>query len=190
MDSFFAQAGTFLVSTLFGMYILAVLLRFLLQLVRGDFYSPVAQFLVVITNPLLLPLRRVIPGLWGIDLASVVLLLALETVEQYLISWLHGYGSTALVLAVLVISQIAELTLYIFLFTILVRVILSWIAPYPRNPVMHLLVSLTEPLLRPARRMIPPVAGLDLSPVAVLILLQLAVMLVDHLTLSFARIAL
>ncbi|MHB8453452.1 MAG: YggT family protein [Acidiferrobacterales bacterium] len=190
MNGFFAQAGAFLISTLFGMYILAVLLRFLLQVVRGDFYNPLAQFFVIVTNPLLLPLRRIIPGLGGVDVASLVLLAALEIAEQYLVARLHGFNITLLVLIVLSVSQLAELTLYIFLFTIVVRVILSWIAPYPRNPAMNLLVSLSEPLLRPARRTIPPIGGLDLSPIAVLILLQLAVMLVDHLTASFAQLAL
>lgn len=187
MDGFLSQAGAFLINTLFGMYILAVLLRFMLQLVRADFYNPVAQFLVVVTNPPLLPLRRIIPGLWGIDLASVVLLLALEGLEQYLLSLLRGFGITTVVLLILVISQLVELALYVFLFTILARAILSWVAPYPRNAVMHLLMSLTEPLLRPARRIIPPIAGLDLSPIAVLILLQLAIMLVDHATLGIAQ---
>ncbi len=190
MDGFFSQAGMLLVNTLFGMYILAVLMRFLLQRVRADFYNPLAQFLVTVTNPPLLPLRRVIPGLWGIDWASVVLLLVLETVEQYLIALLRGYPLTALTLAVLSMSQIADLTLYVLLFSILARAILSWIAPYPRSPVAHLLTSLTEPLLRPARRIIPPIGGFDLSPVVVLILLELAVMLVDHLALSIAQLAL
>ncbi len=187
MDGFFSQAGAFLINTLFGMYILAVLLRLMLQMVRADFYNPVAQFLVIVTNPPLLPLRRIIPGLWGIDLASVVLLLALEAVEQYVLALLRGFGITALALLVLVTSQIVELVLYVFLFTILARAILSWVAPYPRNAVMHLLVNLTEPLLRPARRIIPPVGGLDLSPIAVLILLELAIMLVEHGTLSIAQ---
>ncbi len=190
MDSFFSQAGELLVNTLFGMYILAVLVRFLLQEVRGDFYNPFAQFLVTVTNPVLIPLRRVIPGLWNIDWASIVLLFALEAVEQYLIAWLRGYRLTALMLAVLSLSQIVDLTIYVFLFAILARVILSWVAPYPRSPVTHLLISLSEPLLRPARRVIPPISGLDLSPIVVLILLQLAVMFIDHLALSIAQMAL
>ncbi len=190
MDGFLSQAGMLLVNTLFGLHILAVVARYLLQRVRADFYIPLAQFLVTVTNPLLLPLRRVIPGLGGIDWASIILLLVLEAVEQYLIALLRGYRLTALMLAVLSLSQIADLTLYVFLFTILARAVLSWIAPYPRNPAMNLLTSLTEPLLRPARRIIPPIGGLDLSPVAVLILLELAVMLVDHLTLGIAQLAL
>lgn len=189
MDGFFSQAGMLIVNTLFGMYILAVLVRFLLQRVRADFYNPLAQFLVAVTNPPLLPLRRLIPGLWGIDWASVVLLVALAAIEQALIALLRGYRVTALMLAVLSLSQIVDLTLYVFLFTILARAILSWVAPYPRSPVMHLLISLTEPLLRPARRIIPPIGGLDLSPVVVLILLELAVMFVDHLALSIVQLA-
>ncbi len=188
MESFFSQAGTLLINTLFGLYILAVLARFILQLVRANFYNPFAQFLVVVTNPPLLPLRRIIPGLWGIDWASVLLMLLLEAIEQYLLALLRGYSVTGTMLTVLSISQIADLVLYVFLFAILIRAILSWIAPYPHNPAMDLLVSLTEPLLRPARRIIPPIGGLDLSPVAVLILIELAIMLVDHLTMGMARL--
>ncbi len=190
MGGFLSQAGLLLVNTLFGMYILAVLVRFLLQRVRADFYNPLAQFLVTVTNPPLLPLRRMIPGLFGIDWASVVLLFALEVIEQYLIALLRGYHLTAPMLAVLSLSPLADLTLYVFLFAILARVILSWIVPYQRDPIMQLLVSLTEPLLRPARRIIPPIGGLDLSPVVVMIVLELAVMLVDQVAMSIAQVAL
>lgn len=177
MGGYFTQAGTFLIETLFGLYISAVLLRFLFQLVRADFYNPFSQFLVKVTNPPLLPLRRLIPGWGGIDLASVVLLLGLQILKILLVVLLYGRSATPAGLALLAVAQLLELVIWIFLIAILVRVLLSWVAPYSRHPLTDLLISLTEPLMRPARRLIPTIAGLDLSPILVLVLLQLALML-------------
>lgn len=178
MGGSFGQAAVFLIDTLFWLYILAVLLRFLLQLARGDFYNPFSQALVTITNPALLPLRRVIPGLYGLDLASVVLLLLLQCVKNFLIRLIGGYASNVIGLVVLSAAELLQLTVYVFIFLIFVRVILSWVTPYGGyNPVMGLLISLTEPLMQPARRLIPPISGLDLSPIAVFILLYLTLIL-------------
>lgn len=193
MTSFFTQAGIYLIQVVFGFYILALLLRLLFQLVRADFYNPVSQFLVALTNPPLLPLRRLIPGLFGIDLASVVLLFALKLLELYLTAVLSGFASTAFgLMAVLTLASLIKLTLYVFIVTILVRVVVSWVNPQGLrfNPAMTLLLSLTEPVLRPARRLLPPFSGVDLSPIAVLVLLQLLVMLIDHLTPYLFKLAL
>jgi len=179
MNAYFSQAGVYLVQVLFGFYILAVMLRFLFQLARADFYNPITQFFVALTNPPLRWLRRVIPGLWGIDLASVVLALGLEIVELYLISLLQGFTAKPLGLLVMAAAELLKLTTYVYIVTILVRVIMSWFSPMGlrRHPVTDLLYSLTEPLMRPARRLIPPIGGLDLSPIAVFILLELTLIL-------------
>ncbi len=185
MNPYFNQAGVYLVQVLFEFYILAVLLRFLFQLVRADFYNPISQFLVILTNPPLRFLRRVIPGLGGIDLASVVLLLALKMLELYTIGWIKGFTAKPVGLAVVASADLLRLTLYVFIITILARVILSWFSSYGmrRHPATDLMYSLTEPLMRPARRLIPPIGGLDLSPIAVFILLELAlILLVQPLT--------
>lgn len=177
--NYFSNAASFLVETFLGLYVLAVLLRLLFQLTRADFYNPFSQVLVKITNPPLLPLRRVIPGLGGVDLASVVLLIALQMLKLYIVLALGGSAAAA-PLGVLVISlaQLIQLTVYVFFFAILIRAIMSWVNPYSGNPFMDLISSLTEPLLRPARQIIPSLGGLDLSPLLVLILLQLALMLI------------
>ena len=174
---YFSNAALFLVETFFGLYIFAVLLRFLLQRVRADFHNPIAQFLVAITNPPLKPLRRVIPGLFGIDLASVLLLLILEAVRAALIYFLAGqaFHPGAIVLSGVV--DLLRATSNLFLFAILIRVILSWVNPYP-NAATQLLARLTDPLLRPAQRMIPPFSGVDLSPMLVMIGLVLMQMLI------------
>lgn len=174
---YITDAGTFLVSTFFGLYILAVLLRFLFQLVRADFYNPISQFLVKITNPPLRPLRSWVPGIGGVDLPSVVLMLGLKMLEMWLVALIGGYATGFGGLLVLAIAGLLQLVLHVFLFAILIQVILSWFAPGSYNYMTSLLHSLTEPLLHPARRLLPPIAGLDLSPLVVLIILQLLSML-------------
>ena len=177
MNGYLTSPVEFLISTLAGLYILVVMLRFLLQWVRADFYNPVSQFIVKVTNPPLKPLRRVIPGIAGLDMASVVLMLLLQFATLALIAWIRGAGFVPGVLFALSISELLNLAINVFIFSVLIQVILSWINPGTYNPVSALLYSLTEPLLRPARRLIPPISGLDLSPIAVLIGLQLLKML-------------
>ncbi len=182
------QAALFLIETLFSLYILAVFLRFLFQLVRADFYNPFSQALVVVTNPTLLPLRRVIPGFYGIDFAALVLMLALQCLKNVLIGLLFGQVYNVLGLIVFSAAELLKFTIYVFIFLIFIRVILSWVAPYGgHNPVVGLLVSVTEPLMRPARNLIPPISGLDLSPIAVFILLYLTLILIVSPLLAFGR---
>lgn len=172
------DAGVFLVRTLFGLYILAVVLRLLLQMARADFYNPICQVLVKVTNPALRPLRRIVPGFLGIDMAAIVLLLLLKTAELLIIQQLSGFGGDVAGLVVLGIAQLIKLVLDLFFFSILIQVILSWINPGTNyNPGVALLHALNEPLMRPARRVLPSMSGLDLSPLLVLIVLQLLTML-------------
>lgn len=179
MNPYFSQAAIYLIQVVIGFYVLAVLLRFLFQWVRADFYNPISQFLVVVTNPPLKILRRVIPGLFGIDLASLVLLVVLKFIEIYLITAIRGVTPALPGVLVLAGAQILEMIVYVFIITILIRVVLSWVNPYgmQRNPMTDLLYSLTEPVLSRARRLIPPFGGLDLSPIAVFVLLELSLIL-------------
>lgn len=183
MSSFFTEAGVLVIEVVFGLYILTVLLRFLFQIVRADFYNPISQFLVALTNPLLKPLRRAIPGLFGIDVASLVLLLTLKCLELFLISWLIGHAPELLPLLLAAVVSLVRLTINVYFYAVLLRVILSWFMPYGmrHNPAGDLLASLTEPLMRPARRLIPAVGGLDLSPIVVLVGLQLLQLALAHL---------
>jgi YggT family protein len=167
------NAGVFLLQTLFGLYILAVMLRFLLQWVRADFYNPLVQFLVRVTNPLLVPLRRFIPGLMGLDMAAVVLMLGLQIIELLLVLVLIGYSANLPGLVVLAVAELVGLLISVFFWGVIIQAILSWINPDPRHPIMVLLYQLTEPVLRPARGILPPISGLDLSPILVLVALQL-----------------
>ncbi len=177
--SYLANAGVFLVDTLFSLYIMAVMLRFILALVRADFYNPISQFLVKITNPLLIPLRRVIPGLAGIDLAAIVLMLLLQFLSLVLVSLiayrvLPGVAGLLVVAAGTLIDTAA--TLYLVL--LFIQFILSWVQPHGPNPVLYLIHQVNEPLLRPVRRALPPMGGLDFSIMIVGIGLILVKMLV------------
>lgn len=176
--NYFGDALVFLVQTLFGIYLLAVMLRLLLQWARADFYNPLSQFLVKITDPPLLPLRRLIPGLWGIDFAAVVLLLALQLLELAILAGIAEQNVALGGLLLLSLAKLVQLVVNVFFFSILIQVILSWVRPGEQNTFSTLIYQLNEPLLAPARRLIPPISGFDLSPILVVILLQLVSKLV------------
>jgi len=168
---------TFLIQILFGLYIMLVMLRFLLQLTKADFYNPISQFIVKATAPLLNPLRRVIPGIAGVDVASIVLMWLLQTLELALVVIISGMGTNLVVTLAWAVPELVNLAINTFLFAILIQVILSWVNPGTYNPALGLIHSLTEPILRPARRIIPPISGLDLSPMVVMVGLTLLKML-------------
>jgi len=167
----------FLIQVIFGAYILVVMLRFLLQLVKADFYNPVSQFVVKVTTPPLRPLRRIIPGIAGLDVAAIILMWLLKSLELALIMMIGGLGTSLLPALAWSIPELISLFINVFLFAILIQVIISWVNPGGYNPVIGLLNSLTEPLLGPARRIVPPISGLDLSPMLVMIGLVLLKML-------------
>lgn len=181
MNSYLANPLEFLITTLFSLYILAVMLRFLLGMVRADFYNPISQFLVKITNPLLIPLRKIIPGAGKIDVAAIILMLVLQLVMLAIIVALRGVTPPVLTLLVVAIGELVVLAINVFLFAIIVQVIISWINPGSYNPVNGLLNSLTAPVMRPIQRLLPPMSGIDLSPLFALIGLQVLKMLIQPL---------
>jgi YggT family protein len=172
-----SNAISYLVSTLIDLYVAAVLLRLLLQWVRADFYNPLSQFLIRVTNPALVPLRRVIPSIGKLDTASVVLMLVLEILGVWLVGVI-GSGVTGWqqVIAFSVI-KLAMTLLMTYFFLIIVAVILSWLGQGLRHPFVPLVFQLTEPVLRPIRKVIPPIAGIDLSPLFALIAIRFLILL-------------
>lgn len=176
-SSYLTNPVVFLIQILFGAYVFVVMLRFLLQLVRADFHNPISQFTVKATTPVLRPLRRFIPGIGGIDVASILLMLLLLTTQHILVMLLQGQGLHLLLAFALAIPELVSLFINFFLFAILLQVILSWVSPGNYNPAIALLDRLTDPLLRPARRLIPSMGGLDLSPMIVMVGLTLLKML-------------
>lgn len=167
----------FLVRTLFGLYTLVVMLRFLLQWARADFFNPISQFVVKATTPVLNPLRRVIAGYAGVDLAALVLAWLVKALELAVLVLLETAAIVPLRALAWAIPELVSLAINIFLFAIFIRVILSWLNPDPYHPAMGLLGSLTEPVLGPARRALPPIGGLDLSPMLAIVGLVLLQML-------------
>ena len=172
-NQYFAASTVFLIQTLFGLYIIVVMLRLMLQWVRADFYNPISQFIVKVTNPPLKPLRRIIPGWGGIDLASVLLLIALQMIELFLVNLAVGLSSGISGLFIQSIAGLLDLMINVFIGAILIQVILSWVAPGSYNPLIGLVHKVAEPLLAPARRILPTVSGIDFSPLVALIVLQL-----------------
>jgi YggT family protein len=172
----------YLVQTALSLYLLAMVLRFLLQVVRADFYNPISQFLVKVTNPLVVPLRRLIPGVAGLDLSSLVLALLLQTLGIVLILFLKT-GSLFLHPIILVWAVLALLGLVvnIYFFALLAMIILSWVAPGSNNPALYLLHQLTEPVMAPFRKLLPPMGGLDFSPILVFILINVLKILLSHM---------
>ena len=172
-NQYFAASAVLLIQTVFGLYILAVLLRLMLQWVRADFYNPVSQFIVKITNPPLKPLRRIIPGWGGVDVASILLLFTLQMAENFLYYMAMGISIAVSSLFVVSLADLLNLLINVFIGAILIQVILSWVAPGNYNPVIDLVYRIADPLLTPARRIIPPISGIDLSPLLALLVLQL-----------------
>jgi YggT family protein len=181
VGGYFTNALGFLIHVVFGMAILIVMLRFILQLMRADFYNPLSQFIVKATQPVLVPMRRVIPGAGGVDVSSIVLLLGLQSLEL-IIGKLMGFGIAPRLsfagLPVWALAELIELALFVFIITLIIRVVMSWFNLGSTNPMTNLLYSINEPLLRPARRLLPPFSGMDFSPLAVLVALNLAQILI------------
>lgn len=171
------QAISYLIGTLIDLYVAAVLLRLLLQWVRADFYNPMCQFLVKVTNPALAPLRRVIPSIGRLDTASLVLMLALEAAGILLITTIGGSKMAPGGILTYAVIKLIMMLLITYTILIIVSVILSWVGPRARHPIVPLIFQLAEPVLRPFRKVIPPIAGIDLSPLFALIAIRFIVLL-------------
>jgi YggT family protein len=172
-------AAVYILQTLGSMYLLIVLMRFILQLVRANFYNPLCQFIVRATQPLLKPLRKIIPGFGGLDIASLVLAIVLQFILIAL-TLLLTYGVIANPLQMLIWSMIGITALFlkVFFFALIISVILSWVAQGSHNPGVELVNQVCDPVLAPIRRILPSMGGLDLSPIFAFLALKLLDMLV------------
>jgi|SRR3990167_1202911 YggT family protein len=169
------EALIYIIQTLGSLYLLIVLLRFILQLVRADFYNPLSQFTVKATQPLLKPLRRLIPSIAGLDTASLVLAVLVQLLLMVVTLSLMSFNPISVIPQLLVWSLIGVTSLFfkVFFFALIVSVILSWVAPGSYNPGAQLVNQLCEPLLAPFRKLLPNLGGLDLSPIFAFIALNL-----------------
>jgi len=172
-------AAVYVLQTLGSLYLLIVLMRFVLQLVRANFYNPLCQFIVKATQPLLKPLRRIIPSLFGLDMSSLVLAILVQLALMAL-TLLLTYGTTGNFVQLLIWSIIGVTALFlkIFFFALIISVILSWVAPGSHNPGAELVNQICEPALAPFRRLLPNLGGLDISPILAFMVLKLLDMLV------------
>ncbi len=161
---YLANAGQLLINFAFGALIALVVLRVLLQLVRANFYNPVCQFLYKLTNPVLMPLRKVIPAWRTLDVAGVLLAWLLTAIKLALLYALAGPSLGIAGLAVMALADLIDFVLMLYLGLILVRVLLSFVSVERSNPIVPLVIQLTDPVLRPIRRRLPAPGGFDLSP--------------------------
>lgn len=173
-----SNAFFYLVSTLFDVYLWIVMLRVILQVVRADFYNPISQLIWQLTQPILRPAQKVLPKYRQWDLAAIALLVVVVIVEIQVVAAILGYGVGAAQSAWFGLLKLVTLALNLYTFALFVQAILSWVGPGVSNPAGSILWSMNEPLLRPVRRVVPPMSGLDLSPLVVILLLQFVNLLV------------
>lgn len=182
------NAGLFLVHVLFDTYIFILLMRIVLQKSRMDFYNPLSQWVLKMTNPPLLPLRRYIPYYAGFDLAAISFLLVLQFIKFTLIVLLEStlvpnFIGLLIVSCADTLAQLVNL----FFYAILFMVLLSWVNPIALSPIAAILRRLTDPLVQPVRRFIPPIGGIDLTPLPVMIGLKLIIILLVDPIFAFGR---
>jgi YggT family protein len=172
------NALVFIIRTLFDLYVLTFALRLLLQWAAVDKRNPLVQFILRITNPLVIPLRRLLPSIGRIDTATLVALLVLQILGTMLLVRIGCTVAPAIwQIVVLAVLSVVKLTLTVFTWSLIIYVILSWVSPDGHNPGAAVVAAIVEPLLAPFRRLIPLIGGLDLSPLFALIALQALAML-------------
>lgn len=173
-----ANAGQLLINFAFGALVALVVLRVLLQLVRANFYNPVCQFLYKATNPVLMPLRKVIPAWRNLDVAAVLLAWLLSAIKLVLLYALAGQRLGLAGLVPMALADLVDFVLMLYLGLILVRVLLSFISVERSNPIVPLVFQLTEPVLAPLRKRLPSLGGIDFSPMLAWLAIMLARVLV------------
>lgn len=175
-----AFALGYLLNSLMGLFIGCLLIRFYLQLTRASFHHPLMQFVMSLTNFCVLPMRRVIPGLWGTDLATLICAWIAEFVLQIVLSGLGAlpipFGVPMLpILAILALIKLLSTSLYILIGAVILQAVLSWVNPY--SPFMDIVTRFVSPIMRPIQKIVPPIGGVDLSPLFILLALQLVLMI-------------
>jgi YggT family protein len=175
------QAFYFIIKTVAQLYLLVLLLRFWLPLLRADFRNPLAQGILRITSPLVVPLRRLLPSIGRIDTSTILVAYVIQYLTIRVLLAISGHMVATVPILITTLIELAVLSLNLFFFVILIKIILSWVAPTTYNYATALLTTMAEPVLRPFRRIIPPIGGLDISPIFAIILLQAAVIFLQTL---------
>jgi len=176
------QALYFIVKTLSQLVLLLYLLRLWLPLVQADFRNPVAQGVLRLTSPLIIPVRRFVPSIGRLDTAVILVVYLIQFIILILLMTIAQREIIALHLALRSVLELCMLSLNLFFFAIMIRIILSWIAPNTYNPVSAIAANLAEPVLRPFRRLIPSMGGLDISPIFAIVMLKATEIYLQSLT--------
>ena len=169
MQSVFTNTLSFMLNAIVSLYLFVLLLRFWLPLFNANFSNPLAQGILKITSPVVIPLRRILPPIGRIDTATLVAAFFIKYLAVLLTNLMTGRSIGMPAVALTTALQLVSLTINLFTFAVLLRVILSWISHDPANPAVQILHTMSEPILRPFRRLIPPVGGFDISPVFAII---------------------
>ncbi|MBL0041046.1 MAG: YggT family protein [Xanthomonadales bacterium] len=173
-----ANAGALIVQALFGLVIGLFFFRLLMQGLRVDFRNPLSQFVYKLTNPVLIPIQKALPVVRGWNLAALLITFLLTLIETWLLYRLAGLGLPVPALLVIALAMLIQFAATALLWMIIVRAVLSFVSPDPYNPVVQMLYRLSDPILKPFQKLIPPIGGLDLSPIFVVLALQLVRMLI------------
>ncbi len=179
MPSNISSAIVFIVNALTSLYLLVLLLRFWMPWLRADFRNPLAQGILRFTSPVVVPVRRVVPSFGRLDTATVLVAFVIQYLTVLLLLLILGQTAGILAIAVTSIVKLVVLSINLFVYAIFIRIILSWISQGAYNPATAIITTLTEPLLRPFRRVIPPLGGFDISPIFAIILLLAATIVVN-----------
>lgn len=173
-----STALVFLISVACGLFTVALLLRFYLQCVRAAYRNPLSEFLSALTDFMVRPARRIVPGWGGLDLASLVLAWLIQFLELILVVRIKNYEPEAAAahiafagLALLAVVMVIKLGLYIIMVAVILQAVLTWVNPY--SPISPILNSMTRPFLRVFQRLVPPIGNVDLSPLFVIVICQL-----------------
>ena len=175
---YFANAGQIIIQFVFGALILLIVLRVLLQWVRANFYNPICQFLYKATNPVLMPMRKVVPAWRNIDIAGIALAWLVTALKLVLLYATLGQTLGFLGLLVLALADLVDFVLLLYIVLILARVVISFVGADSYHPIVPLVLQLTDPMLKPLRRVLPAISGIDFSPMLALLILTLARVLI------------
>jgi len=176
-----SSALIYILNAISTIVVFVFMLRFLLPLLRADFRNPIAQGLLRITSPAVVPVRRIVPSIGSIDTATILVAFAVQFLVTWLIQAIFVDSPRLDVLAFMSVVELAVVVIRIFVFAVFISIILSWIAPGQYSPIAALAATVAEPVLRPIRRLIPPLGGFDISPIFAIILLTALTMVVAGL---------
>ena len=173
------SAIVFVINAITSLYLLVLLLRFWLPWLQADFRNPLAQGILRLTSPVVIPVRRIVPSFGRLDTATILVAFVIQYLTILLLLLIMGQAASFVTIAVTAIVKLLVLTINLFVYAIIIRVVLSWISPGGYNPAAAIITTLTEPILRPFRRILPPMGGFDLSPILAIILLLAATIVVN-----------